>query len=472
MSAATSQSNQPYPRGSGFGSVPVLFALRNVQPKILAGTNSPATSIASAATALTDAPSTIAKQPQISSATPSPAIESKAASASQVRSSSSTINRVYNGAIGLLVLALVLLVIRNSQNSGSQSVAKNEPKSTLENMREPLNNIQPSDTSIASNVAKNVASPEQDLIPSEKLLQQTSLEQDSVSEEAEEFQVGSIELGSPAPQPSSELASVPLPNLLTEEKGMSLTSNSNEESGVQLASKPPIQPMLLDASQGNATTPANDRDVSATGNATGSNIPKAAPTQAPVNNLVDTGVTLPIDLLIELHQKNSGNASSTNSMNNARASTVSYPTYVPEAPMQGYPNMQGYSNMQGNANMPINPMLSGAASSQVLTGQPYPPISPEYKPVTVPAYERNAEVNNMRGSTEPSTGFVRQPSTRASMHPTGQIISNGSNRYQGAPIQQPDASTTKQPYMPYVAPTQPLPSNLSGNSTGYPPTSN
>jgi hypothetical protein len=465
MSAATSQSNQPYPRGSGFGSVPVLFALRNVQPKILAGTNSPATSIASAATALADAPSTIAKQTQISSATPSPAIESKAPSASQARSSSSTINRVYNGAIGLLVLALVLLVIRNSQNSGSQSVAKNEPKSTLENMREPLKNIQPSDTSIASTVAKNVASPEQDLIPSDKLLQETSLEQDSVSDE-EEFQVGSIELGSPAPEPSSELASVPLPNLLTEEKGMSLTSNSNEESGVQLASKPPIQPMLLDASQGNATSPANDRDVSATGNATGSNIPKAAPTQAPVNNLVDTGVTLPIDLLIELHQKNSGNASSTNSLNNARASTVSYPTYVPEAPMQGYPNMQG------NANMPTNPMLTGSASSQLLTGQPYPPISPEYKPVTVPAYERNAEVNNMRGSTEPSTGFVRQPSTRASMHPAGQILSNGSNRYQGAPIQQPDGSTTKQPYMPYVAPTQPLPSNLSGNSTGYPPTSN
>lgn len=466
MSAATSQSNQPYPRGSGFGTVPVLFALRNVQPKILAGTNSLGTSIASAATALADAPSTIAKQPQASSATPSPAIESKVASANQARPSSSTINRVYNGAIGLLVLALVLLVIRNSQNSGSQSVAKNEPKSTLENMPEPLNNIQPSETSIASTVAKNIASPEQDLIPSEKLLQQTSLEQDSVSDEVEEFQVGSIELGSPAPEPSSDLASVPLPNLLTDEKEINLTSNPNEEFGVQLAAKPPIQPILLNASKGNATSPANDRDVSATGNATGSNIPKAAPTQAPVNNLVDTGVTLPIDLLIELHQKNSGNASSTNSLNNARASTVSYPTYVPEAPMQGYPNMEGNNNLQ------TNPMLTGAASSQVLTGQPYPPISPEYKPVTVPAYERNAEVNNMRGSTETSTGLVRQPSTKASMHPAGQIISNGSNRYQGAPLQQPDGSTTKQPYMPYVAPAQALPSNLSGNSTGYPPTSN
>ncbi len=467
MSAATSQSNHPYPRGSGFGSVPVLFALRNVQPKILAGTNSPATSIASAATALADASSTIAKHPQAPSATPSSAIESKAASASQARSSSSTINRVYNGAIGLLVLALVLLVIRNSQNSGSPSVAKNEPKSTFENMREPLNNIQPTDTSIASTVAKNVASPEQDLIPSDKLLQQTSLDHDSVSEEEEEFQVGSIELGSPAPDLSSELASVPLPKLLTEEKGISLTSNSNQESGLQFASKPPIQPMLLDGPQGNAaTSPVNGRDVSASSNTTSNAVPKAAPPQAPVNNLVDTGVTLPIDLLIELHQKNSGNTSSTNSLNNAKASTVSYPTYVPEASMQGYPNMQGNSNLQNN------PMFTGAASSQMLTGQPYPPISPEYKPVTVPAYERNAEVNNMRGSTDPSTGFVRQPSAKASMHPAGQIISNGSNRYQGAPIQQPDASTTKQPYMPYVAPTQPLPSNLGGNSTGYPPTSN
>lgn len=453
MSAATSQSNQPYPRGSGFGSVPVLFALRNVQPKILAGTNSQADSIASATKALADASSTIAKQPQ-------------ASSESQARTSSSTINRVYNGAIGLLVLALALLVIRNSQNSGSTPVAKNEPKPTLENIREPLNNIQPTDISITSTVAKSVASPEQDLIPSEKLSQQASLDQDSVSEEEEEFQVGSIELGSPAPEPSSELASVPLPNLLTEEKGMSLSSNSNQDSGLQLASKPPIQPMLLDGPQDNATSPANGRDVSVSSNTTVSTVPKAAPSQAPVNNLVDTGVTLPIDLLIELHQKNSGNTSSTTSLNNAKASTVSYPTYVPEAAMQGYPNMQG------NANMQNNPRLTGSASSQMLMGQPYPPISPEYKPVTVPAYERNAEVNNMRGSTDPSTGFVRQPSTKASMHPAGQIISNGSNRYQGAPIQQPDGSTTKQPYMPYVAPTQPLPSNLNGNSMGYPPTSN
>ena len=453
MSAATSQSNHPYPRGSSFGSVPVLFALRNVQPKILAGTNSPADSIASATKALADASSTIAKQPQ-------------ASSASQARTSSSTINRVYNGAIGLLVLALALLVIRNSQNSGSTPVAKNEPKPTLENIREPLNNIQPTDISITSTVAKNVASSEQDLISSEKLSQQASLDQDSVSEEEEEFQVGSIELGSPAPEPSSELASVPLPNLLTEEKGMSLNSNSNQDSGLQLASKPPIQPMLLAGSQDNATSPANGRDVSVSSNTTVSTVPKAAPSQAPVNNLVDTGVTLPIDLLIELHQKNNGNTSSTTSLNNAKASTVSYPTYVLEAAMQGYPNMQG------NANMQSNPSFTGAASSQMLTGQPYPPISPEYKPVTVPAYERNAEVNNMRGSTDPSTGIVRQPNTKASMHPAGQIISNGSNRYQGAPIQQPDGSTAKQPYMPYVAPTQPLPSNSSGNSMGYPPTSN
>lgn len=461
MSAATSQSNHPSPRGSGFGSVPVLFALRNVQPKIFAGTNSSATST----TALADIPTT-AKQPQSPSATPIAAIESKAASASQTRSSSTTVNRVYNGAIGLLGLALVFLVIRNSQNSGSHSLAKYEAKPTLENIREPLSNIQPSDTSLTSAVSKNVFSPEQDSSPSEKLSQHAAMDHDPVSNEVEEFQVGSIELGSPAPELASEIVSVPLPKLLTEETGISLTSKSKSESEVQFASKPPIQPVLLEVSQGNANSPSNARDVPASNNATVGMNPKVTASQAPVNNLVDTGVTLPIDLLIELHQKNSGNASSVNGLNSAKASTVSYPTYTPEASMQGYPSVQGNASMQGN------PMLTGTASSQMLTGQPYPPISPDYKSVMVPAYERNAEVNNMRGNLEAASGLVRQPSAKSSMHPAGQIIANGSNRYQGAPILQPDASTTKQPYTPYVAPTQPIPSNLSGNSTGYPPTSN
>jgi len=452
MSAAISRSNHPYPRGSGFGSVPVLFALRNVQPKIFAGTNSSATSMAAPTTTLMDVP-TNAKHPPDPSATLSAAIESKAASAGQVRSSSTTVNRVYNGAIGLLVLALVFLVIRNSQNSGSHSFAKNEAKPAFENIREPLSINTPSDTSLTSVAAKNVES------------QQASMDQDSGSNEVEELQVGVFELGSPGPEPSSEIVSVPLPNLLVEESGISLTSKSNNESGVQFASKPPIQPMLLEASQGNSTRPSNAGGVPDSNNTTGSTVPKADESKAPVNSLVDTGVTLPIDLLIELHEKNSGNGSS-NRLNTVRSSTVSYPTYVPEAAMQSYPSKQSNSVMQSN------PMFNGAASSQMLTGQPYPPISPDYKPVTVPAYERNAEVNNMRGSPEASAGFVRQPNTKSSMHPAGQIIANGSNRYQGAPIQQPDASTAKQPYMPYVAPTQPIPSNLSGNSTGYPPTSN
>ena len=455
MSAASSQSNRPYPRGSGFGSVPVLFALRNVQPKIFAGTNSSTNSTSAIAGAPTNA-----NQPQPSLTTPIAATESQAASASQGRSSSTIVNRVYNGAIGLLVLALVFLVIRNSQNSGSNSVAKHDAKPTLENNPEPLSIIMPSDTSLTSVEPKNVSISVQAPSPAEDLSQHAAMDHDSVSNEEEEFQVGTIELGSPAPEPSSEIASVPLPKLLSEEKGISLTSKSNHESEVQFASKPPIQPMLIEVSQGNATSPSNTREIPANNNATGGMVPKATASQAPVDNLVDTGVTLPIDLLIELHQKNNVNPSSVNSLNNTKTSTVSYPTYVPEAAMQGNPNMQG------------NPMLTGTASSQMLTGQPYPPISPEYKPMTVPAYERNAEVNNMRGNTEPSTGFVRQPGTKTSMHPAGQIITNGSNRYQGTPIQQPDASTTKQPYTPYVAPTQPIPSNLSGNSTGYPPTSN
>jgi len=458
MSAASNQSNHPNPRGSGFGSVPVLFALRNVQPKIFAGTNSPATSIENVTTGLGDIPTT-AKQPEVVLPTPIAAIESKAATAGQVRSINTTVNRVYNGAIALLVLALVFLVIRNSQNSGSKSFAKNDAKPTPENILEPLSETMPSDTSFTSVGAKNVSGQEQDPSLSEEPSQHASTDHDPVSNEVEEFQVGAIELGSPAPEPSSEIVSAPLPNLLMEEKGISLKSKSNNESGVQLASKPPIQPMLLEVSQGNPTSPSNAREIPARKNATGGAIPKAAASQSPVNNLVDTGVTLPIDLLIELHQKNSGNASSTNGLNSAKASTVSYPTYVPEAAMQSNASMQG------------NPMLTGSASSQMLTGQPYPPISPDYKPVTVPAYERNAEVNNMLGNNEASSGLLRQPSAKSSMHPAGQIIANGSNRYQVAPIQQPDASTTKQPYTPYVAPTQPIPPNLSGNSSGYPPIS-
>ena len=111
MSNSYMQQNSPTPRGQGVGSVPVLFSLRNVQPNIVSG-------IANS----NNKTSNTAKPPDPESAMVSadPATGIPSAILKPVHPTSKN-NRPFNVVIALLILALCLLVIRNSQGTKPSS---------------------------------------------------------------------------------------------------------------------------------------------------------------------------------------------------------------------------------------------------------------------------------------------------------------------------------------------------------------
>ena len=123
MSESNMQSKNPYPQGVGIGSVPVLFSLRNVQPKIVGGIANSNTKTSSATQ--TDKPESTTSP--ISSTTGLPAESAKPAP------SISKNNRPYNIVVGLLILAVCLLVIRNSQGVKSSSKSEMAYSSNLIN---------------------------------------------------------------------------------------------------------------------------------------------------------------------------------------------------------------------------------------------------------------------------------------------------------------------------------------------------
>ncbi|MEQ1829853.1 MAG: hypothetical protein ABL921_28075, partial [Pirellula sp.] len=122
MSESSKQFQSPYPRGSGTASVPVLFSLRNVQPSLVkAPSNSePAQAVTQSNQSNTSGSST----------TPTVPVAPKPVSASKIAKPG---NRLYNGAIALLILILFALAIRNSQSRGTSSspsqLATNNKKS-------------------------------------------------------------------------------------------------------------------------------------------------------------------------------------------------------------------------------------------------------------------------------------------------------------------------------------------------------
>ncbi len=123
MSESNMQSKNPYPQGVGIGSVPVLFSLRNVQPKIVGGIANSNTKTSSATQ--TDKPE--------SATSPIPPTNGLPAESAKPAPSISKNNRPYNIVVGLLILAVCLLVIRNSQGVKSSSKSEMAYSSNLIN---------------------------------------------------------------------------------------------------------------------------------------------------------------------------------------------------------------------------------------------------------------------------------------------------------------------------------------------------
>ncbi len=415
------------PPGLGVGSVPVLFTLKNVQPSIVGGMKKSKTN---------------ERQPNESESAKSVASLPTAmpeTSPTPLKSTTKS-NRVYNVAVGLLIFAVCLLLLRNSQGT------KPDTKETIAS-----NRAQPNSSELRS-----VADSETDLIPPS--LPKTSLA--NFSNSANSSSTADLpELAQPLSEPDrfpDSIASQDSDALI----GNALSSTPNEEQPLVQA-KPPmlLLPSTKPVNTGETDT-VSENQVSGNQNnsaLTYSPQPSAATSPSGDTNhflagdnaiysrpsIVDTASpSMTTRELIDLHERGKQNKPS-NSWNSTSFPSGTTAQGVPASPISSVaPVFDNNPTYAANAIQPNN-----VNDSRMMSGRPYPPLPREYPPLTIPAYEQNA-LSGRQGfsNTTPTSPMIRQPA-------------NGSNRYQSI---SPQTSTTPIPYTP-IAPPQ------SGNSIGYPP---
>jgi hypothetical protein len=532
MSATKSQTQNPYPRGMGVGSVPVLFTLRNVQPSIFAAPSQPSqlsTTAPALGTSLGLQPEQAASVSSNSAPT-APAKPSVATSAATATAKSSgpikpgrISNQLHNSAIGLLLLVLLFLVLSNGKSTNS---SPSKPDS-LAQKSEPTNitNKVMDDASTDPRKSSDLAISLNDNPPFE-LGQGLDLGESSNT-------VASPTIDEAKPMPSMELLSSDRSKTASGEKAQNELSIGNDPSSYgqsQSVSKPPLLPSLLDPSNNqdkSATTSAvpNSYLISAKeplkpnganqltqpsaglgntaqgNNGQGNNgqtfdgqqsyaapsasNPSAAMQGGPVSGqLAETGIPMKTSDLISAYQRQG---------HDSRLLTAAPVGHSNYSPIQNQLNEPFFTPI-GPSNMPQpvtnglnyknnNPTTANSGSNQLMTGQTYPPVSRDYQPMTIPAYERNAQMYTPVGpnavSNNPVSG-VGNPTNTSPTNPmsTSSNTTNaaGSNRYQGTLIQQPGSAPAR-PYIPYssfAAPSSANPGQAgnpsqTGNSVGYPP---
>ena len=415
------QQNSPTPRGQGVGSVPVLFSLRNVQPNIVSG-------IANSNSKTTNT----AKPPDPESAMVSadPATGIPAAILKPVHPTSKN-NRPFNVVVALLILALCLLVIRNSQ--GTKPISKGEVVSS----GMPTN----------PTPSKEAANPKLDSVsPSiAKANEHKPLELGSPTVSAPVFATSH----STTSQSNSSVfptQSEPIPETSTVgESNIVKKSKDNEQLFVQ--AQPSIPSLLSNSKQesldeiyptsGNSAT--GNLEIAKTQSQSGTSFPEprmamkqgspdmkadtrsqTQPTiDASAQAIADTHSHLTTKDLYSLYERRKQTSPSSSALNGSAPSDNSSRS-VPTT------NISHVYPVVGN-------------SSNVMTGQPYPALSKDYVPLPISANEQT-QIDSHQGFAGP---------TQAS------AIKNG-NRYQY--ISQPQQI----PYTPIATPQ-------IGNSVGYPP---
>ena len=358
MSESNMQSKNPYPQGVGIGSVPVLFSLRNVQPKIVGGIANSNTKTTSATQ--TDKPESGTSP--ISSTTGLPAESAKPAP------SISKNNRPYNIVVGLLILALCLLVIRNSQGTKLSSKSEMAYSSILINPPEP----------------KPVANSKVESTP---LLILNANEH------------------KPLELRSSEVAKSPNSSELFPDSRSVEKSNDVQERPVEgqllIQAKPFLFPPLLPSSNSETQSETNPRmgdprtgsvDVSKAPSQSEISLPRAA-----LPEIVDTNApSMTTRELINLHELGK--------------------QFSPQSTTVSGPILRGNvaQGVQANTVSNVVPAVVGRSSSApVMSGLPYPPLPKEYPALTVHADEKNPP-DSRQGVAGPmqDSMLIRQPSNR------------------------------------------------------------
>lgn len=456
---------QKNPQGLGTGSVPVLFSLKNVQPSILGSMSKSksnetppnrqesTTSVASVPAAIPPTSPTLAK-----SATKS--------------------NRPYNIVVGLLILAVCLLVLRNSQGTKSnskESIASNnaqplqsELKPVADSKAELISPPIPKSTVLkpldlgpslpgptnSANANSLAAIPEltNQLRESDRSPDAT-VGQDSIAlieTSAETAVTGTTSEDQPLVQAKPPMLLLPSSKpVIFDETDSAAENNASKnysaQSGIgfpepRLAAKPDLR--QTDSALAYPRQSAAEASPSSDFNNPGASRNNGAAIASPPAIVDTTSPTTTTRELIDVWKR--GNQTTPpNTFSSPSFSRGASPQGVPASPISSVaPGSENNSTSASNAFRP-----NVANDSQMMSGRPYPPMQKEYQALSIPAYEQNA-LSGRQGYSNitQSNQLIRQPES-------------GPNRYQSIG---PQTSTTTIPYTP-IAPTQ------SGNSIGYPP---
>lgn len=482
MSEFNKQQQNPYPRVSSTGSVPVLFSLRNVQPAIVSGSanktpsNPSLTKMEASGVVVVPAvvPATVSAVVPASVSVVVPAIV-PTNDATPAR----TGNRWTNAAILGLVLMLMALVIRNSQSRNNNSLAKESDKAgtpdklavdpqadTFPAIR--FQPIRPIDIGIAPiHLASNNDpnnDPNREPIASSPLENTSSMNaswtSDSIaasndSNDAKDSSTTADASSTPsfpsapyllAASGSTNISAKPETNMIPrlDETTAPLSSpaarpttralhNPSAQSTVAIESTPEPSPSfaLSENKSASFASPVSASPVSGS----------ASPVSAPI---VDTGVKLTTRQLIDAYRTK---------QNPTYAASASVPAKLIANRTVGNDSDARSPSNGGTPYAPIGAEIPLTSTSPI-ADQPAHSKSNEYQPLY--PYEQNAM--NINSTVFPATSTDSQ--SQAVRQPT----SNGSNRYQGQPTQQPA-------YAPYqsVAPYQSMAPAPGANSVGYPP---
>jgi hypothetical protein len=474
MSEFNKQQQNPYPRASGTGSVPVLFSLRNVQPAIVSGSANNTPSIPSLPKMET---SGVAIVPASVSVVVPAIVPTKDATPAR------TGNRWHNAVILGLVLMIMALVIRNSQSSNNNSLAKESDKAVTPDKLavDPqadkfpairFQPIRPIDNGIAPIHLASNSDPKQEPIAPSPLEDTSSTNASWTSDSIAASNASNDAKNSSTTADASSTPSFPSAPYLLATSGSTNISAKPETNMIPrldettaLFSSPAAPPttQALHNPSAHSTvaieSPAEpspsfalseNKSASFASPVSGSASPVSGSASPVSGSIVDTGVKLTTRQLIDAYRTK---------QNPTYSAYASVPAKLIASRTVGNDSVAKSTSNGGTPYAPIGPEIPLTSTSPI-ADQPAQSKSNEYQPLY--PYEQNAMNINSTGfpatSTDSQSQAVRQPTL------------NGSNRYQGQPTQQPA-------YAPYqavapnhaVAPYQSMAPAQGANSVGYPP---
>ncbi len=328
MSESNMHSKNPYPQGVGVGSVPVLFSLKNVQPKMLGG-------IANSNTKSNN--STDAAKPESATSAISPTVGRPAESAKPAPLISKN-NRPYNIVVGLLILVLCFLVLRNSQGAKSGSKSEIASSSTSINLAQSIPVTNSKVESVPRSIPNGNENRPLEFVPSEVAKSPTPSEHFPESRAVENW------------------------NAVQEHR---------IEGQLLIQAKPSLLPPLLTSSR--LETQAKTSPT--TGNVDDSIAPSQSVIRLPkavLTDIVDTNAQPPSTRdLIHLHELGKQFSS--------QSTTVSGPSSRGTAG-------QGVQASTGSYIVPA--VVGHSPYTPIMSGRPYPSLPKEYPPLTIPGNEQ------------------------------------------------------------------------------------